>query len=63
MLRLRFQMKTGEVRHHLKTGRHIKKLQKDGKIGIIESRIGGSKIRFVYTIREGTVWIITVEIG
>ncbi len=26
-------------------------------------QVGGSKIRFVYTIRDGSVWIITVEEG
>ncbi|MFH1773444.1 MAG: DUF4258 domain-containing protein [Methanobacteriota archaeon] len=61
MLRERFQMDTQEVRHYLKTGRHIKKVEKEGNIGIIEGRIGDSKIRFVYTIRQGIVWIITVE--
>lgn len=61
MLRLRFRMKTEEVRHQLKTGRHVKKVEKNGNLGIIESNIGGSRIRFVYTIREGIIWIITVE--
>lgn len=61
MLRERFQMDTKDVRHYLKTGKHIKKVEKEGNIGIIEGRVGDSKIRFVYTIRRGIVWIITVE--
>lgn len=61
MLRERFQMDTQEVRHYLKIGKHIKKVEKEGNIGIIEGKIGDSKIRFVYTIRQGIVWIITVE--
>lgn len=54
-------MNTEEVRHYLKTGKHVKKVIKEGNIGVIEGGIGGSKIRFIYTIREGIVWIITVE--
>lgn len=61
MLRRRFQITTREVRHHLLTGKHVKKPKKEGSIGIIASRVGGSKIRFVYTVRNGVVWIITVE--
>ncbi len=54
-------MATGEVRHCLNTGKHIKKVKKEGNIGIIEGRAGKKKIRFVYTVRKGVVWIITVE--
>jgi hypothetical protein len=54
-------MTTREVRHHLLTGKHIKKPKKEGSIGIIESNVGGSKIRFVYTVRRGVVCLITVE--
>jgi len=54
-------MATNEVRHCLKTGKHIKKPRKDGDIGIIESVMGGSAIRFVYAIRSGIIYIITVE--
>ncbi len=60
-LKKRFQMATDEVRHCLKTGKHIKKPRKDGDIGIIESVMGGFTIRFVYTIRSRVVYIITVE--
>ena len=60
-LKERFRMATGEVRHCLKTGKHIKKPRKDGDIGIIESVIGGFTIRFVYTIRSRVIYIITVE--
>ncbi len=60
-LKERFQMKTDEVRHYLKTGRHIKKCNKDGEIGIIQSEIGDTRIRFVYTVKSGTVYILTIE--
>lgn len=48
-------MSTDEVRHYLKIGKHVKKVNKDGETGIIESMIGNSRIRFVYTIRKGTI--------
>jgi hypothetical protein len=60
-LKERFQMKTDEVRHYLKTGKHIKKCNKDGEIGIIQGEIGDARIRFVYTIRSGTIYILTIE--
>jgi hypothetical protein len=54
-------MKTDEVRHYLKTGKHIKKVNKDGDVGIIQNEIGGARIRFVYTVRSGTIYILTIE--
>ncbi len=60
-LKERFQMKTDEVRHYLKIGKNIKKINKDGEIGIIQSEIGSSRIRFVYTVRSGTIYILTIE--
>lgn len=60
-LKERFQMKTDEVRHYLKTGKQIKKTNKDGEIGIIQSEIGDTRIRFVYTVRSGTIYILTIE--
>ncbi|MFZ3384308.1 MAG: hypothetical protein WA144_10330 [Candidatus Methanoperedens sp.] len=60
-LKERFQMKTEEVRHYLKIGKNIKKTNKDGEIGIIQSEIGSSRIRFVYTVRSGTIYILTIE--
>jgi hypothetical protein len=60
-LKERFQMKTDEVRHYLKTGKHIKKTNKDGEVGIINSEIGDARIRFVYTVRSGTIYILTIE--
>jgi len=60
-LKKRFQLTTDEARHCLKTGKHIKKIRKDGDIGIIESIIGGFTIRFIYTIRSNVIYIITVE--
>ena len=60
-LKERFQMKTDEVRHYLKNGKNIKKTSKDGEIGIIQSEIGNARIRFVYTIRSGIIYILTIE--
>ena len=60
-LKERFQMKTDEVRHYLKTGKHIKKTNKDGEIGIIQGDIGDARIRFIYTVRSGTIYILTIE--
>ena len=60
-LKERFQMKTDEVRHYLKTGKNIKKTKKDGEIGIIQSEIGEARIRFVYIVRSGTIYILTIE--
>jgi hypothetical protein len=60
-LKERFQMKTDEVRHYLKTGKNIKKIHKDGEVGIIQSEIGDARIRFVYTVRSGTIYILTIE--
>lgn len=54
-------MKTDEVRHYLKTGKHIKKISTDGEIGIIQSEIGDARIRFVYTVRKDTIYILTIE--
>jgi len=54
-------MKTDEVRHFLKTGKQIRKCNKDGEVGIIQSEIEDARIRFVYTIRSGTIYILTIE--
>ncbi|MDW7728037.1 MAG: hypothetical protein SCH70_13205 [Candidatus Methanoperedens sp.] len=54
-------MKTDEVWHYLKTGKYIKKCNKDGEIGIIQSEIGDARIRFVYTVRSGIIYILTIE--
>jgi hypothetical protein len=59
----RFDMKLDDVKHYFKTGKLIKEPRKDGDIGILERKIGESKIRFVFTIRQKTIWIITVEGG
>jgi hypothetical protein len=60
-LKERFQMKTDEERNQLKMGKQIKKCNKDGEIGIIQSEIGDARIRFVYTVRSGTIYISTIE--
>ena len=57
-----------EVDHFVKTAKIIKAAGKDGNTGILQSKIGDDKVRFVYTIRknfatnEDTIWIITVEV-
>jgi hypothetical protein len=60
-LLLRFELNLDEVKHYIKTARIIKPVEKDGNIGILQSIIGDTKIRFVFTIREKALWIITVE--
>ena len=59
----RFDMDIEEFRHLLKTGKMIKKPKKDGHIGIIQRKVGDTKIRIKFTIRQKTLWIITVEGG
>jgi hypothetical protein len=59
----RFDLDIEEFRHLLKTGKMIKKPKKDGHIGIIQRKLGNTKIRIKFTIRQKTLWIITVEGG
>ncbi len=59
----RFDMDIEEFRHFLKTGKMIKKPKKEGSVGIIQRNIGDVKIRIKFTIRQKTLWIITVEGG
>jgi len=59
----RFDMDIDEVKHYFKTGKLIKEPRKDGDIGILERKLGDSKIRFVFTVRQKIIWIITVEGG
>lgn len=61
MLLQRFELSLDEVKHYVKIAAIIKPVEKDGNIGIMQSTIGNSKIKFVFTIREKTLWIITVE--
>lgn len=61
MLIRRFELSLDEVKHYIKTARIIKPLDKEGNIGILQSDIGSSKIKFVCMIRENALWIITVE--
>ena len=56
----RFDFSKDEVRHIMKTGKQIKAPKKD-QAGIIERKIGDRKIRLIYTIKNETIWIITVE--
>lgn len=46
----RFQLNVGDVRHYIKTAKIVKPLEKDGCIGIIQSSMGSSSIRFVCLI-------------
>jgi hypothetical protein len=57
----RFKLEIEDVEHYIKTASVIKSIEKDGCIGILQSNIGDSKIQFVCTIREKTMYIITVE--
>ena len=59
----RFDMDIEEFRQLLKTGKMIKKPKKDGHIGIIQRKLGDTKIRIKFTLRQKTLWIITVEGG
>ncbi len=61
MLIERFELSLDEVKHYIKTAKIIKSVEKDGNTGILQSTIGDSKIRFVFTIRQKALWIITVE--
>ena len=59
----RFNLDIEEFRHLLKIGKMIKKPKKDGSIGIIQRKLGDTKIRIKFTIRNKKLWIITVEGG
>ncbi len=61
MLIQRFEFSLDEVKHYIKIAKIIKPVDKDGNIGILQSDIGDSKIKFVFTIRKNALWIITVE--
>lgn len=61
MLIQRFELSLDEVKHYIKTAKIIKPVDKDGNIGILQSVIGDSKIKFVFTTRKNALWIITVE--
>lgn len=63
MLVKRLGLSIDEVRHHLKIARVIRPVEKDGSCGILQSDIGNMKLRFVYLVREGTLWIVTVEVN
>ena len=57
----RFELCLDEVKHYIKTAKIIKSVDKDGNIGILQSNIENKKIKFIFTIREKAIWIITVE--
>ncbi len=57
----RFELSLDEVKHYIRAAKIIKPVEKDGNIGIMQSNLGDSKIKFVFTIREKALWIITVE--
>jgi hypothetical protein len=63
MLVKRLGLSIGAVRHYIKVARIIRPVEKDGSCGILQSDIGNMKIRFVYMVREGTLWIVTVEVN
>jgi hypothetical protein len=57
----RFRIVPEDVEHYIKTARIVKSIEKDGKIGILQGKIGDCKIQFICTIREKVLYIITVE--
>ena len=59
----RFRIDPDDAEHLLKTGKIIKKIEKEGQIGIIENSKKKSKIRFKFLIHRGIIWVITVEGG
>ncbi len=61
MLMKRFSAYTKDVRHCFKVGTLIKKPVKEGDIGILQSNLKRSRVRFVFTVRDNTLWVITVE--
>lgn len=61
MLMKRFGMYTKDVIHCFKVGTLVKSPEKEGGIGILQSRLKKGTIRFVFIIRDNTLWIITVE--
>jgi hypothetical protein len=56
-------MSIDELRHIIKTGKQIKSIEKDGDIGIIERKIGRSRIRIKFKVEGNIIWILTVEGG
>jgi hypothetical protein len=56
-------MSIDELKHIMKTGKHIRIPHYEGDIGIIERKLGKGKIRIKFKISESTIWIITVEGG
>lgn len=63
MLAGRLGLSLDEARHHIKVARVVKPVEKDGACGILQSDIGRFKVRFVYLVREGILWIVTVEVN
>lgn len=57
----RFELDLPEVKHYIKTAKVDKPFEKDGSIGILQSKIGDCKIKFICTIKRNTLVIITVE--
>jgi len=63
MLILRLGISREEVRHYIKMARIVRPVEKDGTCGILQCDISDTKIRFVYMVRKGALWIITVEVN
>ncbi len=57
----RFRLNPEDCEHYIKTARVVKPIEKDGNIGILQSKIGDCEIQFVCTIREKILYVITVE--
>ena len=47
--------------HHFRTGKIIKRPEKEGIVGNIIKKTKQDNILFKYIIRNGEIWIITIE--
>ena len=59
----RFKLDPNNAEHLLKTGKIIRKIEKEGQIGVIENAKKKGKIRFKFLIHREILWVITVEGG
>ena len=58
-LAMRFDLDAEGVQRAIKTAQVIRPVRKEGTVGILEKRGRKRRIRFVVTIREGCLVIIT----
>ncbi|MCS4542326.1 MAG: hypothetical protein HY929_08465 [Euryarchaeota archaeon] len=53
--------KTEQFRHYLKVAKIIRRPEKEGSVGTLETEIGESVVKIEFTIRRGWLWVITVK--